>query len=81
MHKIAWLQTAKTMNRVENELQEKTLLIEQNQLARVEAERKKKSVENQLNEWQTKAQEAGSSVADLKSALAKVSLFCYLHSV
>lgn len=63
----------KTKNRVENELQEKIVLIQRNQSAYLENERKRKNVENLLNEWQTKAQEAEKNAAELKSALIKVS--------
>ncbi|VDK72003.1 unnamed protein product [Onchocerca ochengi] len=66
-------QIAKTKNRIENELQENIVVIQRNQSVYLENERKRKDVENLLNGWQTKAQEAEKNVTDLKSALIKVS--------
>lgn len=68
-------QMLKTKNRVENELQEKIVLIGRNQSACLENERKRKNAEILLNEWQAKAQGAEKNAAELKSALIKVREF------
>ncbi|EFO26078.1 myosin [Loa loa] len=65
-------QVVKTKSRMENELQEKIVVIQRNQSAFLENERKRKNVENLLNEWQTKAEEAEKNAMELKSALIKV---------
>ncbi|KAK6102849.1 Myosin head (motor domain) family protein [Brugia pahangi] len=65
-------QVIKTKNGMENELQDKIAIIQRNQSAYLENERKKKNVENLLNEWQTKARDAEKNAAELKSALIKV---------
>lgn len=63
----------KTKGRIENELQEKIVMIHQNQSVSMENERKRKNAENLINEWQMKSQEAEKSAAESKSALTKVS--------
>ncbi|KAM3720134.1 Myosin heavy chain, non-muscle [Dirofilaria immitis] len=64
-------QIVETRSRMENELQEKVIVIQQNQSAYLENERRRKNVENLLSEWQMKAQEAEKNATYLKFALTK----------
>lgn len=63
---------------VEKELNEKDTLLEQCQIAKGDAERKRKVAESSLLEWQTKANDAEMEHASLATALSKVSLLSLL---